>query len=212
MRIRDLGLIDYAQAAAIQAEAAEALRLGGAECLFLLEHPPVITFGRNGGEEHLPMPRAFFEARGVTLARSTRGGSITCHFPGQLVAYPVMRVDTRPGGLKRFFADLEETAIRTLARFGLEAERRNGLPGVWVETRKIASIGIAVKKWITSHGLAMNVAEDLSLFETVTPCGLPGVSATSLLRERPDCGADMAKVKSAFAEEFASLFSREKAT
>lgn len=214
MRIIDLGLIAYNDALALQLEAAAALREGSEECLFLLEHPPVITFGRNGGEEHLPFGRDFFMARGVDIAHSSRGGSITCHFPGQLVAYPVMRVDKRPGGLRGFFADLEETVIRTLARFGLAAGRAKDRPGVWVDDRKICSIGIAVKHWITCHGLALNVARDLSLFDMVTPCGLPGVRATSLHRELNNTAPDMAgmaEVKAALAEEFCAVFRVETA-
>ena len=115
MRILDLGLIPYAEALALQEQAVHAVENGEEECLFVLEHPPVITFGRNGGKENLLMGADFLSANGVELVQSSRGGNITCHFPGQLVAYPIMRVDKRPGGLKRFFHDLEECVIRTLA-------------------------------------------------------------------------------------------------
>ena len=206
MRILDLGLIAYADARTMQEQARQRVLDSGEESLFLLEHPPVITFGRNGGEENLPFDRNFFAARGVDIIASTRGGNITCHFPGQLVAYPIMRVDKRPGGLRRFFADLEEAVIRTLAHFGLKATRMDNRPGVWVRDRKICSIGIAVKHWVTSHGLSLNVARDLSLFDLVTPCGLPGVQATSLHREMDDDSVDMAAVKAAFLHEFRELF------
>lgn len=212
MRLVDLGLVPYSEALALQAEEAARVEEGGGGCLFLLEHPPVITFGRNGGEEHLPFGREFFAARGVELVRSSRGGSITCHFPGQLVAYPVMRVDRLPGGLRRFFTGMEESVIRTLERFGLAAERMDGRPGVWVGGRKICSIGIAVKRWITCHGLALNVARDLSLFELVTPCGLPGVSATSLHRELGSESVTMEQVKAALAEEFFGVFHEQSAS
>ena len=209
MRILDLGLIAYNDALALQLDAAGRLREGGEECLFLLEHTPTITFGRNGGEEHLPFGRDFFAARGVDIVRSSRGGSITCHFPGQLVAYPVMRVDRRPGGLRGFFTDLEESVIRALARFELTAGRAEGRPGVWIDERKICSIGIAVKHWITCHGLSFNVARDLSLFDMVTPCGLPGVKATSLHRELDGAAPGMAEVKDALAREFCAVFHME---
>ena len=111
MRILDLGLIAYADARTMQEQARQRVLDSGEESLFLLEHPPVITFGRNGGEENLPFDRNFFAARGVDIIASTRGGNITCHFPGQFVAYPIMRVDKRPGGLRRFFADLEEARL-----------------------------------------------------------------------------------------------------
>jgi lipoyl(octanoyl) transferase len=209
MRIVDLGLVSYSAALRAQDEAVLEARAGGGETLFLLEHPPVITFGRNGGEEHLPFGRAFFVERGVELARSARGGSVTCHFPGQLVAYPILRVDRRPGGLRRFFFDLEESVIRTLDRFGLDSGRMRGFPGVWVKGRKICSTGIAVKHWITSHGLSLNVAGDLSLFSLVSPCGLPGVRATSLHGELGDDAVGMERVKEVFAEEFRALFFEE---
>ncbi len=209
MRILDLGLTAYDAAKAMQDEARCRVLESGEESLFLLEHPPVITFGRNGGEENLSGGRAFFEARGVELVHSARGGNITCHFPGQLVVYPIMRLDRRPGGLRRFFTDLEETVIRTLARFGLKAARMDGRPGVWVEDRKICSIGIAVKQWVSSHGLSLNVARDLSLFDLVSPCGLPGVRATSLHRELGDDSISMAAVKKMFLQEFQNIFRQE---
>ena len=206
MQIIDLGLIPYGEAEQKQAEAVAAVQAGEEETLFLLEHPPVITFGRNGGEENLPFGRAFFEVRGVDVVRTTRGGNITCHFPGQLVAYPVMRVSKRPGGLKQFFFDMEESVIRTLADFGFSAERMQGRPGVWVGERKICSTGIAVKHWITCHGLSLNVAADLSLFDQVTPCGLPGVSATSVHRELGNGLVSMDMVKAGFIKNFTEVF------
>ena len=206
MRVFDLGLIAYDNAGKLQDEASRRVLEVEEETLFLLEHAPVITFGRNGGEENLPFGRDFFEKRGVELVHSSRGGNITCHFPGQLVAYPVMRVDRRPGGLRRFFSDLEESVIRTLACFGLEATRMEGRPGVWVNGRKICSTGIAVKRWITSHGLSLNVFRDVSLFDLVSPCGLPGVQATSLHRELDDDSVAMSEVKEVFVREFLEVF------
>ena len=206
MRVFDLGLITYNNARSVQDEAVRRVLASGEETLFLLEHPPVITFGRNGGEENLPFDQAFFAKRGVELVHSTRGGNITCHFPGQLVAYPVMRVDRRPGGLRRFFADMEESVIRTLARFGVKATRVDGRPGVWTNGRKICSTGIAVRQWVTSHGLSLNIFRDLSLFDLVSPCGLPGVQATSLHRELDDDSVTMAEVKEVFVREFLDVF------
>ncbi len=209
MNIVDLGLVAYGDALRLQEEEEARVRNGAPGTLFLLEHPPVITFGRNGGEENLPFGRSYFEQHGVTVAQSSRGGNITCHFPGQLVAYPIMRIDKRPGGLHRFFNDMEECVIRTLAVFGLAAGRMDGRPGVWIEGRKICSIGIAVKRWVTSHGLALNVAKDLSLFDMVTPCGLSGVRATSLHLELGRDDISMADVKRAFSGAFLECVSKE---
>lgn len=206
MRLFDLGLAEYDAASELQRQAALLVENGGPESLFLLEHPPTITFGKNGGEEHLPFGREFFTSRGVQLVQSSRGGSITCHFPGQLVAYPIMRIDKRQGGLRRFFHDMEESVIRTLAAFGLDSQREPGKPGVWVQGKKICSTGIAVKRWISCHGLSLNIGKDLSLFELVTPCGLPGVRATSLQRELSTEDVDMESVKKAFRDAFQEVF------
>jgi len=207
MRLFDLGLTEYATASELQRQAALLVEDGGPESLFLLEHPPTITFGKNGGEEYLPFGREFFTSQGVQLIQSSRGGSITCHFPGQLVAYPIMRIDKRQGGLRRFFHDMEESVIRTLSVFGLNSERIPGKPGVWVQGKKICSTGIAVKRWISRHGLSLNIGNDLSLFELVTPCGLPGVRATSLQRELATAPVDMESVKQVFLEAFQEVFS-----
>jgi lipoyl(octanoyl) transferase len=206
IRIIHLGLVDYASAWELQQAAAAETAGGGREALFLLEHPPTITFGRNGGAEHLPFSPAFFAERGISLAQADRGGSITCHFPGQMVAYPVMRLERRPGGLRRFFHDLEESVIRTLARFSLSAGREHGRPGVWVQGRKICSTGIAVKRWISTHGLSLNLSADLALFDLVSPCGLAGVQATSIHRERGNADITMPLLKDVFVQEFCALF------
>lgn len=207
LRVIDLGLIPHSEALARQAEAADCLRGGGPATLFLLEHPPTITFGRHSGEENLPFSADFFIARGVDLVKTSRGGNITCHFPGQLVVYPIMRVERKRGGVHGLVNGLEECVIRTLNRFGLNAARSNGRPGVWInERKKICSIGLAFKHWISSHGLSLNVARDLSLFESVTPCGLPGVQATSIHRELDMERPTMPEVKRIFTQEFRTIY------
>lgn len=209
MYITDLGILPYVEAEALQRQAFERVRGGGPATLFLLEHTPVITFGRHGGRENLPFAPEWFHSRGVDVAQSERGGNITCHFPGQLVAYPVMRVDGRPGGLKGYFYDLEETALRTLCLLGIAATRRPGFPGLWVGGRKICSVGIAVKRWIAFHGLSLNVGRDLALFEMISPCGL-GVAATSVHRELDCEDVGMDEVKSLFLAEFQTVFGVER--
>lgn len=210
MKIRDLGLIPFGQAEALQLETLEQVLAGGEETLFLLEHPPVVTLGRQGGLENLHVPPEFLAAQGIEVRQISRGGNITCHFPGQLVAYPVFRVERRPGGVRKFFFDLEETVIRTLAGFGVAAGRWEGRPGVWVGRDKICSIGVAVRRWVTYHGLALNVGRDLSLFDRITLCGLPDARPTSLLLEldkQPGAVAPaMDHVKDALARTFAEVF------
>ena len=206
MRIVDLGLIDYEEAEALQLRRLDEVLDGGEDTLYLLEHPRVITLGRQGGMENLLLGESFLRGRGVALARTTRGGNITCHFPGQLVGYPIFRVDKRPGGLKRFFHDMEEAVIRTTARFGVPSRRREGYPGVWLdERRKICSMGIGVRRWVTYHGLALNIGPDVSLFRMITLCGIAGAEPTSLSIET---GREVAveEVKHVLAEEFRAVF------
>ena len=195
--VQELGLRPYDQALDIQAEAVRDVAIGGAERLLVLEHSPVITLGRNSGAEHLLVSPKILAQRGIQLVHAARGGSVTCHFPGQLVIYPILRLNQRPGGLRRLVFDLEEAVIRTLTPYGLPAVRQPGRPGVWIRDRKIASIGLALKHWVTFHGLALNVTRNTSLFDLITPCGLPGVRVTSvhgeLGREKPK----MAEVKEA---------------
>ncbi|NDV17992.1 lipoyl(octanoyl) transferase LipB [Pseudodesulfovibrio sp. JC047] len=185
MKIIDLGLMNYAQAEALQLTTLDGV-LNGSEdnTVFLLEHPKVITLGRQGGAENLHLNAAQLTEQGIELAQTTRGGNITCHFPGQLVAYPIWRVEKRPGGMRKFFHDMEEAVIQTCAHFDVQAIRRPKHPGVWLdESRKICSMGIGVRHWVTYHGLALNVGSDVSLFNAITLCGIPGATPTSLSAE-----------------------------
>lgn len=206
MKINDLGLIRHADAEKLQLQRLEEVAAGAEDTLYLLEHPKVITLGRNGGAENLHAGAAFLEAQGIELVQTTRGGNITCHFPGQLVAYPVFRVARRPGGMRKLFHDLEEVVIRTLGSFGLVASRWEGRPGVWIENRKICSIGIGMRRWTSYHGFALNIGRDLSLFQLITLCGLPDAEATSLHRELDDDSISMQEVKHVCANQFRAVF------
>jgi len=207
MKIIDLGLISYANAEVLQLKALEAVTTGEQDnTVFLLEHPKVITLGRQGGAENLHMDEKLLAEHGIELAQTSRGGNITCHFPGQLVAYPIWRVEKRPGGMRRFFHDMEEAVIRTCAHFGVATIRRPGHPGVWVdESRKICSMGIGVRRWVTYHGLALNVGRDVSLFNAITLCGIQGAVPTSVSAEA-DRDIDMKDAKHVFESEFEKAF------
>ena len=191
MRVVDLGLLPYKQAEALQLATLAEVQEGGEDTLYLVEHPKVITLGRQGGQENLHISADQLTNQGIELAQTARGGNITCHFPGQLVAYPIFRVDKRKGGIRKFFADMEETVIRTAAHFGVAVTRREGYPGVWTReptetlehTRKLCSMGIGVRRGITYHGLALNVGPDVSLFQLITLCGIAGAAPTSLSLE-----------------------------
>lgn len=180
-----LGTIPWIEAMEIQ-ERIRALRQADriADTLILLEHPPTVTLGRRSGPADLPRDRAELEAAGVAVHQTDRGGRLTCHEPGQLVAYPIMRTDDVVG----FVRSLERTMIGALAGSGVTAGTRDGLTGVWCGERKIGSIGIHVQRGVTTHGFAINCDNDLGTFEGTVPCGLPDVEMTSIAREGGDAG------------------------
>lgn len=155
------------------------------DVLLLLEHPHVYTLGRRFSPGHLLMDRAEVRRRGIELFEADRGGSITYHGPGQLVAYPV--VDLREAGVRhpdviRYLRLLERATLETVLDFGLHAALKPRLTGVWVGNLKVAAIGVNVSRGVTKHGMALNVAPDLSYFEAMMPCGIPGAGATSMER------------------------------
>jgi lipoyl(octanoyl) transferase len=179
MKVVWLGRVEFSKGLEIQAEALEQCDRTGEETLFLLEHEPVYTIGRRldksslGNTSYLPHP--VFEIN--------RGGQATYHGPGQLVGYPILDLKKRGKDLHVYLRSLETAVIRLVGSFGVEAEFCDGKTGVWIQNRKIASIGIGVRRWITMHGFALNVSSDLTGFLSITPCGLAGVRMTSLSLE-----------------------------
>jgi len=175
------------------------------DCLLLLQHPPVITVGRGGGEEDILAPRSVLEREGITVCPTDRGGRATYHGPGQLVVYPIMRLPD--GDLYAYVHRLEEVVIRVLAGYGVAAGRLEKYPGVWVDDRKIAAIGIAVRDGVTRHGLALNVDPPLEHFTLLVPCGIRDKGVTSLRRElgRP---VALAEVEERFIAAFGEVFQR----
>ncbi len=172
--------LPYDKALQMQEAALESLFVGlGPERLFLLEHEPVYTVGRHPDRSGLPREKPL----PAELVEIGRGGKATWHGPGQLVGYPIIDLRSRGRDLHRYLRFLEDFLIRLLDTFGLSAQRRDGLTGVWVEDRKIASIGVGVRRWITMHGFALNVCNDLTPFNEIVPCGLVGVRMTSIEAE-----------------------------
>jgi lipoyl(octanoyl) transferase len=204
-----LGRIDYDEATRLQLAVREALRRGeGPERLLLLEHPPVFTLGRNATESDLIWNAAELAERGVAVRETDRGGQVTYHGPGQLVGYPILDLNPDRRDLRRYVRDLQEALVRTLADFGVAAEGGAGERiGVWTSDRKIASIGIHVSRWITTHGFALNVASDLGHFGGIVACGLPGVRMTSIAVETGR-SIGLAAVAERFAARFAEVFGR----
>jgi lipoate-protein ligase B len=153
------------------------------DLLLLVEHPPVITLGRGSQAAHLPTPREFLNAKGIELFEIERGGDVTFHGPGQLVGYPIMDLTEHRPDLHWFLRQLEQALIVALEPLGITGERRAGYTGVWTGGRKLASIGVHVRQWVTWHGFALNVTTDLSFFDLIVPCGIPDVTMTSVQRE-----------------------------
>ena len=204
-----LGRLGYDDALRLQAEIAS-LRLEGLieNTLLLLEHPPVLTLGRNASRANVLASDELLAERGVALHEINRGGDVTYHGPGQLVSYPIL--DLRPDrqDVHRYVRDLEEVMIRLSADYGLPAARIAGLSGTWIGDGKIGAVGIRISRWITSHGIAFNVNTDLSYFDLIVPCGIADKSVTSLERELGREVA-MSEVEDRFAERFAEVFERE---
>ncbi|MCA9413675.1 MAG: lipoyl(octanoyl) transferase LipB [Candidatus Omnitrophica bacterium] len=149
----------------------------------LLEHPPTVTIPRRNQSENLLLSESQMSERGIEVFPTDRGGQVTLHNPGQLVGYLICRLEPGKRDLHSFLRWIEERLAKTISNYGIHGESRKGLTGLWVEDRKIASIGIAVKKWVTLHGFALNVNNDLSQFGVMHPCGLVGVQMTSMSKE-----------------------------
>lgn len=180
-----LGRMPYGEALALQRDLAQRriAREITRDMLLLVEHPPVITLGRGFKPEHLATPREFLDARGVELFEIERGGDVTFHGPGQLVGYPIYDLSEHEQDVHWFLRQLEAALIAALAELGVEVRRNEGYTGVWIGNRKIASIGIHVKRWVTWHGFALNVTTDLSYFDLIVPCGIAGVTMTTVQKE-----------------------------
>jgi lipoyl(octanoyl) transferase len=181
--VEDLGRMAYAEALAVQETRVEAVAAGAEECLLLVEHPPVVTLGRHGGAEHLLASEAELVRQGVELVTTMRGGQVSCHFPGQLVGYPIVRIRERPGGVRGLVSAIEDLLVEILSTYGITAAGDTSRPGVYVRGRKIAAIGLAIRRMVSYHGFSLNVGPDLSLFSRMVPCGLTGVEVTSMSRE-----------------------------
>ena len=208
LTVNNLGTIAYETAFDLQKRAVAALQRGeGEEVLYLLEHPHVITLGRGASGANLVAAPSLLAERGATVVETDRGGDITYHGPGQLVGYPIIQLEDGRRDIRRYVGDVEEVLIRTLRDFAIEGERHAVHRGVWTGGRKIASVGIRISRWVTSHGFALNVSTDLSYFQLITPCGIDGVDMTSIEREIAQ-PVDMQTVKNTFVRHFADVFER----
>jgi lipoyl(octanoyl) transferase len=220
--VADLGTVPYGVALERQRSLAEDRIAGRApnDLLLLLEHPPVVTLGRGTRESSVPIAPELLRRRGIEVFEIERGGDVTYHGPGQLVGYPIFDLGQHRRDLHWFLREIEEALITALATFGIPGERRGGYTGVWTSGgeggRKIASIGIHVKQWVTWHGFALNVTTDLEPFGLIVPCGIPGVVMTSVAQElearghRDTAARDLGRdVREAVVDAFVRTFGFE---
>jgi lipoyl(octanoyl) transferase len=206
-----LGSIAYAQAHALQERlvaARQADEIG--DTVLLLEHPKVITLGRAAKQEHVLFSEEALHERGYELFSTGRGGDVTFHGPGQLVMYPILDLKPDREDVRRYVKDLEETMIRCCADYGISAERAAGLNGAWVGENKIGAIGVRLSRWVTMHGLAINVNTDLSSFGAIVPCGIAGRGVTSLHKELGgQCAVTLDEVGERCVRHLAGIFEAE---
>jgi lipoyl(octanoyl) transferase len=210
LEVRRLGRVPYAEALALQRSLVDERRAGRTgDLLLLLEHPHVLTLGvrGDGGRSHILAAPDALAARDVEVHESGRGGDITYHGPGQLVGYPIIDLQPDRCDVHRYVRDLEEVLIRTVADYGIEAGRVDGLTGVWVGREKLAAIGVRIARWVTSHGFALNVTTDLQYFDLIVPCGIAdrGVTSLATLLGRP---VEQMEVENRVAGHFSEVFAR----
>ena len=208
---RWLGRIAYAEALALQRRAAGEVKTGGEETLLFLEHEPVFTLGRNASRADVLFTSEQCQTLGIDVVESDRGGKVTYHGPGQLVGYPILDLDPDRRDVKRYVTDLEEVLRRSLADFGIRAERspvRERVSSLWVGNDKIAAIGIHISRWVTTHGFALNVTnEPLPFFGGIVPCGITDGGVTTMERQLGRAPA-IADVASRIAAHFGAVFGR----
>jgi len=204
----DLGRQPYADVLTLQREAARA-RIAGTideDLLLLVEHPPVITLGRSSKSAHMLASPAYLHDRGVELFEVERGGDVTFHGPGQLVGYPIIDLKRHRQDLHWYLRQVEELLIEALAGYGLDATRRPPYTGVWIDDRKIASIGVHARDWVTWHGFALNVSTDLRFFDLIVPCGIPSVRMTSIHAELSNAQTGLAAVAARVIDAASDVF------
>jgi lipoyl(octanoyl) transferase len=206
-QFRDLGRVAYSEAFALQQQLVSERKLGAIpDQLLIVEHPHVVTLGRNAHPHHILASPEALASRGIGLAATDRGGDVTYHGPGQIVGYPILDLREWKRDVVAYVRALEQVIIDALAEFDLAAERANGLTGVWVKGAKVAAIGVHVSRWVTSHGFALNVDTDLSYFRTIVPCGLT-LPVTSM--RQLGCPAARSPVSDALVRNFGRVFQRE---
>jgi lipoyl(octanoyl) transferase len=208
--VQDLGHMPYRQAWALQESANAAVAEGAPSVLFLVEHPAVITFGRRRAEHHVVAPAEELSRLGIEAIATDRGGDVTFHGPGQLVAYPIVRLIDHHLSVGAYVRRLEDAVIATLARFGIAGEKDESAIGVWVRQghalAKICALGVRIRRGVSMHGIALNVETDLSQFSLIVPCGIADRPVTSMRRLLSAGAPTLDEVKKALVMEMDRTF------
>lgn len=205
-KIIDLGLVNFDEAYSVQKEALSSAKARRSdESLILAQHYPVFTIGRLGKKENILVDAERLSSRGIDIVSTDRGGDITFHGPGQIVAYPILDLTKRCRDMHKFLRDLEKVIILTLSDYGIDSFKAKDSTGCWTGKGKIASIGVAASNWVTYHGLALNANVDLSYFDMINPCGFSNVSMTSM-REILCKEVDMEELKNKLIFRFGDVF------
>jgi len=208
LQVMDLGICAYGKAWDIQKDLhAKRVQNEIPDTLILVEHPHVYTLGKNANAQHLIASQDFLKTRGIEIYQVDRGGDITYHGPGQLVGYPIFNLNDHHKSIGWFVHTVEEVLIQFLASCGVAAGRLEKLTGVWINNQKIAAIGMRVSKWVTMHGFALNVSNDLSFYQGIIPCGITSKGITRICDLAP--GITMAQVKSGIIRQFQTQFDFE---
>jgi lipoyl(octanoyl) transferase len=204
--VRELGRRDYASVLALQ-EQTHAARIRGdvPDTLLLVEHDPVITLGRAAKQEHVLVTPEYLSAQGIELHEIGRGGDVTYHGPGQLVVYPILDLKPDRCDVRRYVRNMEQVMLQVAEGYGLTPQRIEGMTGAFVDQRKYGALGVRISRWVTMHGIAINVSTDLDAFSLIVPCGLRTTTVTSLSRET---GRDisLAEASARTIEQFAEVF------
>lgn len=205
MKIKDLGLIDYQEAWDVQKQCVDQV-IKNPDCNFLLmcEHPSVLTLGRLADRSHILYSDVVLKEKGIRVLSIDRGGEVTLHTPGQLVIYPILNLERIGKDLHAYLYKLEQVGIDFLNLFGIMGGRVRGKTGVWIDKRKIMSVGVGVRKWVSFHGISININTDLSFFDMINPCGME-ILMTSLAREK-NCFIDMNEAKVKVVDVFEKVF------
>jgi len=201
------GVVPYGEALLLQRRLLHARQASAVpDVLLLLEHPPTYTRGRRSTPDELPMGAQWYLAQGIEIHDTDRGGRVTYHGPGQLVGYPIIDLKRHRQDLHWYLRKIEEALINTLADYGIPGERNTSYTGVWTRGKKIASIGVHARDWVTWHGFALNVTTDLSFFDLIVPCGITGVVMTSIARELGSEEISAQDVRDRVSAKFAEAF------